>query len=188
MHALPRRHRLDVARAVAHGGRPRAKARDRSSARRRRPGGGPHHLRFGRRRRLADPGPDPAFPRRDRAPHRRLCRQSAPRSGRGGGGVSAMTTYMILGITFIIAAALAAIPVAMILGRLGFSENWAGLLFLLLLGAPFIPGLVYQILPASFVTALPVAGLGGVLKLIEWTPALIFLWVFALRKSPKGAA
>ncbi len=34
----------------------------------------PHHLRAGRRRRLADPGPDPPFPPRNRAPHRRAPR------------------------------------------------------------------------------------------------------------------
>jgi NADH-quinone oxidoreductase subunit F len=32
----------------------------------------PHHLRARRRSGLADPGPDPAFPRRDRRPHQRV--------------------------------------------------------------------------------------------------------------------
>ena len=95
-----------------------------------------------------------------------------------------MTTNMILIAAFVVAAALAAIPVALILGRIGFSESWAGLLFVLLVVAPFIPGWIYPLLPAAL-KALPVAGLGGFMKLIEWTPALIFLWVFALRKSPK---
>ena len=35
------------------------------------PGGGPHHLRAGRRGGVADPGPDPAFPPRDRAADQR---------------------------------------------------------------------------------------------------------------------
>ena len=35
---------------------------------------GPHDLRAGRRRGLADPGPDPPFPPRDGAPHRRVPR------------------------------------------------------------------------------------------------------------------
>ena len=37
-------------------------------------GRGPHHLRARRRRRLADPGPDPPLPPRARAPHRRARR------------------------------------------------------------------------------------------------------------------
>ena len=45
-------------------------------------GRGPHHLRARRRRRLADPGPDPRLPPRDRTPHRRLFAQGcARRSG-----------------------------------------------------------------------------------------------------------
>jgi hypothetical protein len=97
-------------------------------------------------------------------------------------------TYLFLFATFIIAAALACIPVAMILKRLGFSEGWAGLLFVILLGAPFIPGTVMGLLPTALVASLPIAALGGLLKLIEWAPALIFLWVFALRRSPKDVA
>ena len=46
-------------------------ARDRHAAGRHQAGRGPHHLRARRRRRLADPGPDPPFPPRARAAHRR---------------------------------------------------------------------------------------------------------------------
>ena len=49
-------------------------ARHRQAARRHQAGRGPHHLRAGRRRGVADPGPDPAFPPRDRAAHRRARR------------------------------------------------------------------------------------------------------------------
>ncbi len=71
VHAVPRGHRLDVAGDEA-AGRGRGGGRgDRHAARRHQAGRGPHHLRPGRRRGLADPGPDPAFPPRDRAPHRR---------------------------------------------------------------------------------------------------------------------
>ena len=99
-----------------------------------------------------------------------------------------MLTYFILIGTFVIAAALAAIPAAMILKRLGFSEGWAGLLFLLLVAAPFIPGTVAGLLPQSVLATLPLPALGGVLKLVEWTPALIFLWYFALRPSQRKTA
>ena len=80
VHAVPRRHRLDVARAHAHGGRPRAEARDRSAARSHEAGRRPHDLRARRRRGLAGAGPDPAFPPRDREAHRSICGQSAFRS------------------------------------------------------------------------------------------------------------
>ena len=53
---------LDVAGADAHGGRPRAQARDRYAAGSHQAGRRPHHLRAWRRRRVADPGPDRAFP------------------------------------------------------------------------------------------------------------------------------
>ena len=43
---------------------------DRQALRRHQAGRRPHHLRPGRRRRLADPGPDQAFPPRARAAHR----------------------------------------------------------------------------------------------------------------------
>jgi hypothetical protein len=61
VHAVPRGHRLDVARAGAHGRRPRAEARDRHAARRDQAGRRPHHLRARRRGGVADPGPDPHF-------------------------------------------------------------------------------------------------------------------------------
>jgi hypothetical protein len=99
-----------------------------------------------------------------------------------------MMTYLILIATFIIAAALACIPVAIILGRLGFSEAWAGLLFIVLVAAPFIPGYLIGLLPVSVLNSMSIPALGGVLKIVEWTPALVFLWVFALRKTPKDAA
>ena len=75
VHAVPRGHGLDVAPAHPHGGRARAKARDRhplgcDQADRR-----PHHLRVRRRRGLAGAGSVAAFPARDRAPHRRIYRQ-----------------------------------------------------------------------------------------------------------------
>ncbi len=70
VHALPRRHRLDVARRQPHGRGPRAEARDRHAARRDQAGRGPHDLRARRRRGLADPGPHRPFPPGDRAAHR----------------------------------------------------------------------------------------------------------------------
>ena len=57
VHAVPRGHRLDVAGADPHGGRPRPQARDRHAAGSHDPGRGPHHLRARRRRGMADPGP-----------------------------------------------------------------------------------------------------------------------------------
>ncbi len=96
-----------------------------------------------------------------------------------------MTTMIILVAAFVIAASLAAIPVAIILKKLGFSEAWAGLLFLLLIAAPFIPGYVAGFIPTATMTSLPIPVLGGILKIVEWTPALIFLWVFALRRAPR---
>ena len=64
MHALPRGHRLDVAGdGAARRGQCRD-PRDRHALGRHQAGRGPHHLRARRRRRLADPGPDPPFPAR----------------------------------------------------------------------------------------------------------------------------
>ena len=63
----------------AHGGRPRAEARDRHAAGRHQADRGPHHLRLRRRRRLAGAGPAAAFPPRDRAAHRPIHRQSRHR-------------------------------------------------------------------------------------------------------------
>ena len=83
VHALPRGHRLDVARAPAHGARRGREARDRPPVGRIDQGRGPHHLRPGRRRRLARAGPDPPLPRRDRGPHR-----PAPGGAEAGGGVT----------------------------------------------------------------------------------------------------
>ena len=75
VHALPRGHGLDVARAHPHGRRPRAEARDRHAV-----GGDhadrrPHHLRLRRRRGLAGAGPAAALPAGDRTAHRRIYRQ-----------------------------------------------------------------------------------------------------------------
>ena len=63
------------------------KARDRHAPGGHDPNRGPHDLRPRRRRRLADPGADPAFPGRDRAADRRLRREPAFRAGADGGGV-----------------------------------------------------------------------------------------------------
>ena len=98
-----------------------------------------------------------------------------------------MTTMILLLAAFVIAALLAAIPVAIILKKLGFSEAWAGVLFLLLVAAPFIPGYVAGFIPTSTLMSLPIPVLGGILKIVEWTPALVFLWIFALRSAPKEA-
>ena len=57
-------------------------AGDRQAAGRHQAGRRPHHLRARRRRRLADPGPDPPFPPRDRAPDRGARRPR--RAGSGG--------------------------------------------------------------------------------------------------------
>ena len=59
-----------------------AEARDRHAARRHQADRGPHHLRARRRGRLADPGPDPPFPPRDRRAHRRLRGEPASRRRR----------------------------------------------------------------------------------------------------------
>ena len=52
-------------------------------------GRGPHHLRAGRRRRVADPGHVPPLPPRGGGPHHQLPHREAPRAGRdpAGGGV-----------------------------------------------------------------------------------------------------
>src|SRR6185295_8192147 len=94
---MPRRHGLDVAGADPHGRRPRPQARDRHAARGDQAGRRPHHLRARRRCGLADPGPDRAFPPRDRGAHRpvfaqgRYRRHRRARSrqhGRGGVGMT----------------------------------------------------------------------------------------------------
>ena len=74
VHALPRRHRLDDAGDGPDGQRQRAEARDRHAVRRHQADRGPHDLRARRRRSLADPGPDPAFPSRDGSPDRSVTR------------------------------------------------------------------------------------------------------------------
>src|SRR5690606_17363312 len=61
-----------------------AEARDRHAARRQQADRGPHHLRAGRRRRVAGAGPDPQLPPGDRAAHRRIHPQRPP--GRAGSG------------------------------------------------------------------------------------------------------
>ncbi len=61
VHTLPRGHRLDDAGDVPNGGRPCRCRRNRHAGSGDSSGGGPHHLRAGRRRGLADPGADPAF-------------------------------------------------------------------------------------------------------------------------------
>src|SRR5262245_57966401 len=99
MHAVPRGHGVDVARAHPHGGRPRPQARDRPADAGHAADRRPHHLRLRRRGGLAGAGPDPPFPPRDRAAHRRIRAQSgaargarpgharATRARRDGGGV-----------------------------------------------------------------------------------------------------
>ena len=88
VHAVPRGHRLDVAGDGTAGARRGAEARDRHVARRHQAGRGPHDLRAGRRRGVADPGPDAAFPRRGGTAHRRVFAQRASgRAGAGGRGI-----------------------------------------------------------------------------------------------------
>ncbi len=85
VHAVPRGHRLDVARVGTHGQGRGREGRDRYAARCQLPGRRPYHLRARRRGRVAGPGPNPAFPPRDRRAHRRP-RARADRavgSGRG---------------------------------------------------------------------------------------------------------
>ena len=65
--------------------------RHRQAARRHQAGRGPHHLRAGRRRRVADPGPGPPLPPRARAPHRRALRAHHA----GGGGMSTRSCIII---------------------------------------------------------------------------------------------
>ena len=78
VHAVPRGHGLDVARADADGRRPRAEARDRHAVRCDEADRGPHHLRVRRRRGLAGAGPAAALPAGDRAAHRRIHPQRGP--------------------------------------------------------------------------------------------------------------
>ena len=84
MHALPRRHGLDVARARAHGQRRSRKGRDRYVTECQPPSRRSHHLRARRRRGLAGTGLDPSFPPRDRGAHRRW-RDEADCAVRSGG-------------------------------------------------------------------------------------------------------
>ena len=97
-------------------------------------------------------------------------------------------TYILLIVASVVVAALAAIPGAIILKKLGLSKYWGLLLFLILVAAPFIAVPVASYLTALFVTSPSAPTVVGVLKLIEWTPCLIFLWVIALRGAPKDAA
>jgi hypothetical protein len=99
-----------------------------------------------------------------------------------------MMTYGLLVAAFMVAAALAAVPAALILRKLGISHYWALLVFAILCTTPFIPGYVVNYLPATFVTSLPLPVLGGILKVIEWAPGLIFLWAVALYRVPKKRA
>ena len=62
VHAVPRGHGLDVARAQPHGRGPRPEARNRHAARSLDPDRRPHHLRARRRGGMAGPGSDPPFP------------------------------------------------------------------------------------------------------------------------------
>ena len=97
VHAVPRRHRLDVARAGAHGEGRGGSQRDRFAAGCRGPSRRPHHLRAGRCCRVADPRLHPLLPRRDRTAHRSLPRREgrAPSAHAGGGGVS-MKHFLLL--------------------------------------------------------------------------------------------
>ena len=91
VHALPRGHGLDVARAHPHGRRPRPQARDRHAAGGDDPDRGPHHLRLRRRRRLAGAGPASGIsgPRSSGA-STNIPANPHPDPVRGGGGVRAM--------------------------------------------------------------------------------------------------
>src|SRR5690349_18985554 len=85
---MPRGSGLDVADdgAVARGRR--GGRRHRQAPRRHQAGRRPHHLRVGRRRGVADPGPRPPLPPRARAPHRRA---QGPHHA-GGGGIMPKVT------------------------------------------------------------------------------------------------
>ena len=98
-----------------------------------------------------------------------------------------MGSFLLLGFVMV-AAALAAIPAAMIFKKIGLSVYWAVAVFLILSLAPFMPGYIVNYLPSSLVANLPLPILGGLLKVIEWAPGLIFLWVIALRPTPKKRA
>ena len=95
VHAVPRRHRLDVARHGAHGHRQRPCARNRHAARCDQADRRPHNLRAGRRGGLADPGPVPAFPARGRAADRGVFEECASGSGLAGGGVGEMKLHRV---------------------------------------------------------------------------------------------
>ena len=79
VHAVPRGHRLAVADDDAHGGGAGQAGGDRSPARRHQRDRGPHDLCPGRRGGVAGPGPDSAFPARDRAPDHELHARDAAR-------------------------------------------------------------------------------------------------------------
>ena len=66
-------------------------------ARRHQAGRGPHHLRAGRRRRLADPGPDQALPPRARAADRRARR--AQHAGGGGMKLALLIAACLFALT-----------------------------------------------------------------------------------------
>ena len=83
VHALPRRHRLDVPGDGAHGRRPRAEEGNRHVARRVEADRGPHDLRARRCGGLAGAGPDHAFPSGDRGAHRFLHRPGGSGCGEG---------------------------------------------------------------------------------------------------------
>ncbi len=123
VHALPRRHGLDVARAGAHGQRPGGEGRDRYAARRQLPGRGPHHLRTRRRRGMAGARADPPFPPRDRGAHRRAKCQADRAFGPGGGGVARMTWLWNNAATLATVVMGAAAVVALIYAHVQISDG-----------------------------------------------------------------
>ncbi len=91
-----------------------------------------------------------------------------------------MLNYFIFLAGFAIAAALAAVPAGMLLGKLGFSPLWGAVIFVLLIAVPFLPAMVVAAFPAVMLNSSNIALVGVGLKILEWTPVLALLWYFAL--------
>jgi hypothetical protein len=97
-----------------------------------------------------------------------------------------MFNYFIFIAGFALAAALAAIPASMLLRRLGFSPWWGVVIFLLLISVPFLPAMIVATVPELVLSSSNIAFIGVGLKIVEWAPALVLIWYFALTARSGG--